>query len=130
MNKKIIAFIIICIMCFGLYVTVYANTNIAETTTIVTNEYALTTIVINVDEENDIVQCVDFNGNIWEFKGCADWVINDYCSMIMNDNGTEEIEDDIIVSTHYSGWLDGVFGYDEDGNTTTQNILTTSQEEV
>ena len=70
-------------------------------------QYALTTKVIALNYENDIVQCQDFNGNIWEFYGCEDWSVDDIASMVMNDKGTEIIYDDEIESVRYNGWFEG-----------------------
>ena len=71
------------------------------------NEYALTTQVVQVDYENDVVVCQDFNGNLWKFKGCEDWLYGDIASMVMNDKGTPEKYDDEIISVRYGGWFDG-----------------------
>ena len=71
------------------------------------NLYALTTQVVQVDYENDVVVCQDFNGDLWEFEGCEDWLYGDIASMVMNDKGTPEKYDDEIVSVRYGGWLDG-----------------------
>jgi len=72
------------------------------------NEYALTTQVVQVDYENDVVVCQDFNGNLWEFEGCEDWMYGDIASLVMNDMGTPEIYDDEIVAPpRYSGYFDG-----------------------
>lgn len=62
-------------------------------------------VVIEVDEDNDLVTFQDFTGNRWSFHGVEDWYVNDICACIMNDNGTIEIYDDIIVSTQYCGWV-------------------------
>ena len=69
--------------------------------------YALTTQVVQVDYENDLVVCEDFNGNLWEFEGTEDWMYGDIASLVMNDMGTPEIYDDEIVSARYSGYFDG-----------------------
>ena len=62
-------------------------------------------IVIEIDEENDLVMVEDFNGDIWIFEGIEDWFIGDICAMMMDDNGTDTIYDDIIVSVRYRGWV-------------------------
>ena len=49
----------------------------------------------------------DFNGNLWQFEGCEDWLENDVVACIMNDKGTPIIFDDEIVDLHYEGWLEG-----------------------
>lgn len=69
--------------------------------------YVLTTVVVELDTENDVVICEDFNGNLWEFEGCEDWVIGDIASLLMNDKGTEKIYDDTIIDTRYSGCSEG-----------------------
>lgn len=72
------------------------------------NLYATTTVVTNI--EQDTVYCEDFNGEVWTFTGAESWAIGDYCSMIMDNNGTQDIYDDKIISTRYSGWLNGTWG--------------------
>lgn len=69
--------------------------------------YPMTTVVTDVNYDTDEVTCTDFNGNKWAFTGCEDWLEGDICSMIMCDNGTETIYDDIIISERYDGWFDG-----------------------
>ena len=54
---------------------------------------------------------VDFNGNEWGFEGIEDYNNGDYITMLMCDNGTPIIYDDVICATHYDGWLCGDFGY-------------------
>lgn len=66
--------------------------------------YALTTCVVEVDRDNDIVTCEDSNGNLWEFYGCEDWQKGDCASLLMNDQGTPSIYDDAIEGARYSAW--------------------------
>lgn len=66
--------------------------------------YALTTVVVNVDYDNDVVTVEDFNGFLWEFENCDDWFEGDCCSMVMDDMGTEIIFDDEIISVRYNAW--------------------------
>ena len=66
--------------------------------------YALTTEIVEIDLDNDIVTCEDFNGNLWEFYGVEDWEIGDCASLLMNDQGTPSIYDDAIEGAHYSAW--------------------------
>lgn len=70
--------------------------------------YALTTQVVQVDYENNVVVCQDFNGNLWEFSDTEDWMYGDIASLVMNDMGTPEIYDDEIVAPpRYDGYFDG-----------------------
>ena len=68
--------------------------------------YGLTTVVVDVSKANDKVTCQDCNGNLWQFEGVEDWCINDIATFIMDDMGTEEINDDTIVSVKYNGWFE------------------------
>lgn len=61
--------------------------------------YPLSTTVTKI--ENDTVTVEDSNGNLWDFYGVEDWQVGDGCSLLMDNNGTENIEDDIIISTQY-----------------------------
>lgn len=69
--------------------------------------YPLTTKVVALDRENDIVTCEDFNGFQWQFEGCEDWQEGDVCSMIMNSKGTAKIFDDEIITVQYGGYFEG-----------------------
>ena len=70
--------------------------------------YPTTVIIREIDYLNDLVICEDYNGNEWIFEGVEDWDIDDMVSMIMNDMGTEEIEDDEIIMMRYSGYAEGL----------------------
>ena len=69
-------------------------------------EYAMVAIVVNVDYSTDVVDVVDANENIWQFDGCEDWAVDDLCACLMDDNGTEIIYDDMIISCRYCGTID------------------------
>lgn len=70
--------------------------------------YSKTTIVETIDEENDLVVCVDCEGEAWEFEGVEDWQEGDFATLLMDDNGTEEIFDDEIVKIEYNGNVEGL----------------------
>lgn len=94
--------ILICVISVGLSVSTfflgrYTKENQNK------NYYPLTGIVVNVSRANDTVTIEDSNGNYWQFTGAEDWEENDFCSCIMNDNGTKEIKDDKIVKVRYCG---------------------------
>ena len=75
--------------------------------------YPTTMVVVNVDYETDLVTIATFSGMEYQFEGCEDWFEGDVCSVLMCDNGTEKIFDDVIVSTRYSGWVES-WGYDHE----------------
>lgn len=66
--------------------------------------YPLTTTVTEVND--DTVTVEDSNGNLWSFNGAEDWKINDSCALIMDDNNTKDIRDDVIISTRYQGRME------------------------
>lgn len=66
--------------------------------------YARATKVIAIDEENDIVTCEDCVGFLWKFYGVEDWYVGSCAVMIMYDNGTPIIFDDIICHVYYNSW--------------------------
>lgn len=66
--------------------------------------YVLTTCVVKLDREDNVVTVEDGAGNRWQFCGVEDWEINDCASLLMWDNGTESIFDDEIYEARYSVW--------------------------
>lgn len=61
--------------------------------------YPLTTTVTQIN--NNTVTVEDSNGNLWSFDGAEDWEVGDGCALIMHDNSTSEIVDDVIISAKY-----------------------------
>ena len=66
--------------------------------------YALTTCVVEVDRDNDIVTCEDYNGNLWEFYGAEDWEVGDCASLLMYTRGTLIIYDDEVQGARCGGY--------------------------
>ena len=73
--------------------------------------YPATTVVSSVceveveTEKKYWLTLKDFNGNEWTYiSEDSDWLKGDIASLIMCDNGTEDIEDDIIIYARYSGY--------------------------
>jgi hypothetical protein len=64
-------------------------------------------IVIEVNYGENYIAIEDFTGNVWEWEGAEDWQEGDIAAMIMDDNGTESIFDDIILDIQYCGTLEG-----------------------
>lgn len=68
--------------------------------------YSRSTIVTNVNYDDDLVTVQDFFGNVWQFFGCEDWAEGDICALTMDNNGTSDtIYDDFITNTSYCGWV-------------------------
>lgn len=67
--------------------------------------YPTVGIVCEVDKAANVVAVKDNNGNVWEFSGTEDWIRGDICAMLMYDNGTEIIYDDIIIDVRYCGYI-------------------------
>lgn len=66
------------------------------------------TAIVDRIEDNNIVVCVDCNENVWAFEDTDNWKEGDIVSLLMNDKGTDNIKDDEIVSTQYSGTVKGL----------------------
>lgn len=67
--------------------------------------YPITTTVTEI--ENNTVTVKDSKGNLWEFTNAEDWQLGDSCALIMDDNNTKDIRDDVIISTRYQSRDDG-----------------------
>ena len=65
--------------------------------------YPLCGIVTEIDYENDVFYVVDGGGTEWILTECEDWQLGDIVSMIMFNNGTEYIFDDIVIDYRYGG---------------------------
>jgi hypothetical protein len=98
--------------------------------------------VTEIDTSTDTVTLRTSTGHSYDFYGVEDWAIDDICSCIMSDNGTETVEDDKILDTKYSGhysvgihsikgkfeWLDGDdwYQFTSDDNTVYWTLTTDS----
>ena len=61
--------------------------------------YVLRAQVVGVDNEEDVVACVDTTGNVWEFYGVEDWCEGDFVLLLMDTCGTQTIYDDTVLRT-------------------------------
>lgn len=69
--------------------------------------YATTFVVSETKEASDTVILTDmFSGQQFSFKGIEDWSKGDLVACVMNDNATETIYDDSILSIKYAGWIE------------------------
>ena len=50
-----------------------------------------------------LITVEDMDGNLWQFMGTDDWEVGDLCSMILSDEGTIEVYDDVILSYQNHG---------------------------
>lgn len=66
--------------------------------------YPLTARVSEIDPSADTVVFEDSMGFRWAMSGIEDWQPGDGASLLMHDNGTETIYDDIIITARYSTW--------------------------
>lgn len=64
--------------------------------------YPMTTVVREIDIKNDVVTVENSNGHLFEFMGVEDWQVGDICSLMLDNNGTESIFDDIILKAIYN----------------------------
>lgn len=66
--------------------------------------YPITARVSEIDPSADTVVFEDSMGLRWAMYGIEDWQPGDGASLLMHDNGTETIYDDIIITARYSTW--------------------------
>jgi hypothetical protein len=69
--------------------------------------YPAALMVVDLDEHEDMVIAVDFNGNEWTWTGIEDIFPGDMIAVVMDDQGTETIYDDEIIDLRYCGWIEG-----------------------
>lgn len=74
-------------------------------------QYPKVFMIEEIDYESDSMLLIDCNGFEWEVLEPQDYAEGDYVATIMDDQGTEEIFDDEIISLRYAGFSMGeVFG--------------------
>ena len=60
------------------------------------------TVVCEIDYQNDVVYVQDCVGFIWSFYGAEDWLIGDYCNLIISwDEETHDIRTGEIICAEY-----------------------------
>jgi len=69
--------------------------------------YPAALMVVDLDEHEDMVIAVDFNGNEWTWTGIEDIFPGDMIAVVMDDRDTEAIYDDEIIDLRYCGWIEG-----------------------
>lgn len=57
--------------------------------------------VIDVCPEKDIVLVTTSTGNLYEFYGAEDWETDDYCMLLMHNNKTDTVKDDMVIDAEY-----------------------------
>lgn len=65
------------------------------------NYYIQETTVIEIDGNKVIFETE--NGNLFSIYGVEDWQIGDRAILLFDNNGTQELKDDIIVREFYRG---------------------------
>ena len=73
---------------------------------IMSHVYPMIATVIQINRIDDAVIVEDDYNHQWVFMGCDDWCEGDIAALIMDDNGTELIYDDIIMDVKYIGWVE------------------------
>ncbi len=65
--------------------------------------YPMSGVIVGVNEADDIVTFSNANGQKFSFYGSEDWSEGDTVAVIMNDNGTEYVDDDTVIMAYYQG---------------------------
>lgn len=96
--KKIISLFLILIIVLSCNIFSFADYN---------NLYAIAMVVYKTDIENNIIIFRDFNGNLWQYQTeVEDWLIGDIAGILMDNNDTKIIYDDIILDARYCGYIE------------------------
>lgn len=69
--------------------------------------YPQTFIMSAMDTAQDALILIDSTGNEWVWFGIEDYEMGDIVAAIMDDNGTEIIYDDVIITMRYTGYAEG-----------------------
>ena len=71
--------------------------------------YPSLAVVTETNTETDCVTIMTVpDGNEWDFYGVEDWSGGDLAVCIFSDKGTPDyLQDDEIITVHYSGYVDG-----------------------
>lgn len=68
--------------------------------------YPQTFIITDINEKTDIVTISTCTGIEYQFTGINDYINGDFVSCVMYNNFSENINDDIILSHKYSGYME------------------------
>lgn len=91
-KNKFLNIIIICLVMIIIIMFIIAVTNI----------HSRVAMVTEINDGTITTTCG--NGNTFTFYSDAeDWSCGDLCSLIVFDNGTEAVNDDIVLSVRYGG---------------------------
>ena len=100
MDKIIVAALIVLM---GIGASTPQATQPHETATIDTDRiYAVSTVVTAIDED---VVFTTFSGNDFAWSDIDDWEIGDIGALLMDNMGTANVEDDVILSATYCGYV-------------------------
>lgn len=65
-----------------------------------TSTYMVESTITDISE-NNTVTVTTVNGDMFSFKGNGVWLVNDGVILLLDDQGTETIKDDIIIDMLY-----------------------------
>ncbi len=83
------------------------NAAAARTSTV----YAETAQIVSIDREQDLVTVETAVGHQFAFYGCEDYCEGWFVNLLMSDNGTTTVTDDIILQVTYSGYYLDATGF-------------------
>ena len=95
-------FCLLCALCAVLFVAIVGQAYYNKAHG---NIYEKRGNVVDIDFGNDIVIALDEDGNLWEFYREPGWQIGDPVNLVLNDNNTANITDDIIENVEFLGWI-------------------------
>ena len=114
MKNRIILGIFLAVMAFTIAdAGAYAEEPVDRTEGLYPQTFIVTAVTPEAPTETQLVTIETVTGFMYEFYSDAgDWMPGDLCACIMDDNGTPEIIDDMVIDANYSGiaeWFVGIY---------------------
>jgi len=107
-TETILAFVLSTILLIIIITSMFAANAQAQTVSLpcIDHQYAKAAVVDRIDEENGLAfLAIPFGDSVFIYTCDAeDLEVGDIVGMLMYDNETPYITDDIILSVTYSGW--------------------------
>ena len=114
MKNRIVLGIFIAVMVFAMAdAEAYAEGIVDRTEGLYPQTFIVTDVTPEAPTETQLVTIKTVTGFVYQFESDAgDWMPGDLCACIMDDNGTPEIIDDMVIDANYSGiaeWFVGIY---------------------
>lgn len=97
MKNSIFNFIMITIIIFACTLCCVNEIRKQSSKNDIDSYYPMNTVVREIDYDNNIVIVENNDGELFSFFGTDSFKVNDNCALLMYDNTTSDITDDVII---------------------------------